>query len=250
MNLNWDQDLLNDFLFLSKFRDPVPSHRSLLSRDEDGFLRLSHPFFSSYFDTLFSSPPDNTQRRSIDEEARRQAQLKREKQEAEEEEAKIYNAFWDAVRRGQDQRVARFLRHRLIPDVDRLHSFGQSNALLDACYYGFSDIVKQLLESGAQVNIVVQARTPLHVASSRGHSDVVRMLLESGADPSPRRATRRNSLRPERPLGRRVAGETPLHAAVREGHDDVVIILLESNADFHQPDTRGFSPFANRFLLG
>src|SRR4051794_27086566 len=105
MNLNWDQDILNDFLFLTKFRDPVPSHHPFSGEREsnqDPFLRLSSALFNSSFPSDFSShfaTLHAQQQRRFEEEVRRRAELRRrkEKEEAEELEARIYDAFWKAV---------------------------------------------------------------------------------------------------------------------------------------------------------
>ena len=53
-----------------------------------------------------------------------------------------------------------------------------------AAYFGHVEIVKLLLERGANPNAKNNiGRTPLHYAAQEGCVDVVRVLLERGADP-------------------------------------------------------------------
>ncbi len=50
---------------------------------------------------------------------------------------------------------------------------------------GFTEIVKMLLEKGANVNAqdkTVIGLTPLMIAADEGHSETVKMLLDKGAD--------------------------------------------------------------------
>lgn len=82
---------------------------------------------------------------------------------------------------------------------------------------GHLDVVKLLLESGANVNARVKDwGTALCSASHNGHLDVVKVLLESGAD-----------LNEEGEL----AEGPPLHVASLHGYLDIVKLLLESGAD-------------------
>lgn len=66
---------------------------------------------------------------------------------------------------------------------------------------GHADIVKKLLEAGAEPNIIYKKNgigyTPLSIASQNGHAEIVKELLENGADPlisaSPIDITRKNN---------------------------------------------------------
>jgi hypothetical protein len=64
------------------------------------------------------------------------------------------------------------------------------NALVYAAAWGRSEAVEQLLDRGAQVNLIPAgfdyAGTPLHYAALRGRREMVDRLLRHGADPSVR----------------------------------------------------------------
>ncbi|KAL2007038.1 hypothetical protein VTN00DRAFT_8476 [Thermoascus crustaceus] len=80
--------------------------------------------------------------------------------------------------------------------------------------HGHEDIVKSLLEKGADINFISERHvTAITAAASYGHKDIVNMLLDSGADP--------NSMG---------AHLNALIAAALKGHKDIVKILLESGA--------------------
>ena len=88
----------------------------------------------------------------------------------------------------------------------------QSTPLLFAASKGFTDVVKVLLDKGADPNEALQnGRTPLHYAASKGHQYVVKLLLERGAA---------QNMADE-------SGRTPLDEAAWGGHHQVVVKLLE-----------------------
>ena len=75
---------------------------------------------------------------------------------------------------------------------------------------GDLDVVRLLLEAGAQKDIVMQdGATALHLAAQNGHLDVVRLLLEAGAH--------KDTVMQD--------GATALHLAAQNGHSDVVRLL-------------------------
>ena len=92
----------------------------------------------------------------------------------------------------------------------------EHTALHVAAIYGKSDVVRTLLDKGADVNAKTRSwRTALHEAAIHGKSDVVRILLDKGAD-----------------VNAKTRGWwTALHMAAKSGKSDIVSILLDKGAD-------------------
>lgn len=84
----------------------------------------------------------------------------------------------------------------------------------DVVDIGYRDIVKLLLENGADVNVVGAHGTPLHVAARIGHVDFAENLLAAGADVDSKAAE----------------GRTPLHLAAATGQIPMVDFLLNAGA--------------------
>ncbi len=88
--------------------------------------------------------------------------------------------------------------------------------LHSAAYRGQVNVVRILLASGSEVNVKTDfGHTPLLLAASHGHTDVVRILIENGADLN----------------AKDVNGSTAIHNAAFYGHTAVVRILLDAGAD-------------------
>jgi ankyrin repeat protein len=88
--------------------------------------------------------------------------------------------------------------------------------LIFAALYGHVEVVRVLLEGGANVDRAnVLGGTALHVAARYGHLDVCRLLLDWGA-----KVDRLDKWQ-----------YTPLHWAAGQGHLSVVKLLVERGAD-------------------
>ena len=86
--------------------------------------------------------------------------------------------------------------------------------LFVACKYGHSEIVRMLIEKGADVTITnTHGESPIFIASCRGFADIVEILLELS--------------NPDVNLEKLLNGATPLFVACQNGHCDVVKLLLE-----------------------
>jgi ankyrin repeat protein len=87
-----------------------------------------------------------------------------------------------------------------------------------AAFFGHVEVVRFLLESGAEVNSPSQNGlkvTPLHSAAAGRHYEIAMLLLEQGANPN---------LRQEGDF-------VPLHSAAQNGQVEMVKLLLQYGAD-------------------
>ncbi|XP_042893803.1 myotrophin-like isoform X2 [Penaeus chinensis] len=79
---------------------------------------------------------------------------------------------------------------------------------------GDLDQVKEAVEKGADVNLAIEGRPPLCLASDYGQLDVIKYLLDKGANVD---STDKH-------------GISALLAAIWEGHTQCVKVLLEAGA--------------------
>ena len=101
-------------------------------------------------------------------------------------------------------------------DVDSRGFNTESTPLLLASYGGHEEVVRVLLECGADVTAQDKdGETPLHWASLNGCVEVARILLERRVD-----ATAKNR-----------DGWTPLHMASEHGYVEIAQLLVEHGAD-------------------
>ena len=90
--------------------------------------------------------------------------------------------------------------------------------LIDACYTGHLDIVKELIQRGSNVNAVGDwgyGRTPLLVAALARRINMMVELINAGADVNFKNRK----------------GKTALFTACEHGDEDVAILLVKSGAD-------------------
>jgi uncharacterized protein len=102
-------------------------------------------------------------------------------------------------------------------------------ALMRAAGAGYVDIVRLLLSKGAQVNANVDDGTPLMVAVRRGHTEIMKLLLAAGADV---KAVHRMGDQALMMAARQRSYRTPS----AEPNAEVVELLLAHGAD---PNARG-----------
>jgi hypothetical protein len=132
--------------------------------------------------------------------------------------------------REKSDNVAKALMADPKTDLEKLDAAGE-NAMMLAALNGDADLVKALIDKGAEVN--KKGWAPLHYAAANGHDDIVRMLLEKSAyidAGSPN-------------------GTTPLMMAARGNYLSTVKVLLDAGADSHIKNQLGLTAldFAKRY---
>ena len=111
--------------------------------------------------------------------------------------------------------------------VDPLKGDG-TTPLITAAMMGHADVVKLLLDEGAEVEKVgINGATALMIAASMGHVEVMKLLLEHGA----------NANTPHK-----FAKSTALHFAAEMGQAGAVRILCEMGADSEATKIQGGRP--------
>lgn len=107
----------------------------------------------------------------------------------------------------------------------------QDFPLIIAAYQGRTQIVKLLLEAGADVSVVDPGMkaTALHAAAYAGQAAAARLLIQHGID-----------IDKQGPHN----GYTALHDAVWQNHAEVVQVLLEAGANVHLTAKSGETPLA------
>jgi uncharacterized protein (TIGR02145 family) len=109
------------------------------------------------------------------------------------------------------------VRQLLEKGADVNAEYGGQTALMFASSHGRIDLVKLLLDKGANVNSrLAGGFSALYGASGYGKTDVVQLLLDKGAD-----ANAKN----------KVDDATPLYIAARGGYRDTAAVLLAKGAD-------------------
>jgi ankyrin repeat protein len=102
-----------------------------------------------------------------------------------------------------------------------------NEALFDAVENGRTDLVRDLVRQGADVDVrgiagkntpyPTKEWTPLLVASHKGYAKIAAILLENGANIH----------------AQNYGTRTPLHVAAEKGHAEIVKMLIAKRADVH-----------------
>ncbi|KAK7109682.1 ankyrin-3-like isoform X2 [Littorina saxatilis] len=87
------------------------------------------------------------------------------------------------AKQGDDQLVQQFLSENI--QIQGSGAEARQSQLYIACFWGIKDIVKQLIQTGADLNKQNKGSlwTPLHAATFQEYGPVVMTLLENGAQP-------------------------------------------------------------------
>ena len=146
--------------------------------------------------------------------------------------------LWQDSRNGNINEVRRLLSFGMM-DINcvRVGRYSSSTPLGEAAKAGRIEMVKLLLDNGAEVDMACgkgNGDTPLTWASWSGYKDVVKLLLKRGADPN--KADK--------------YGCTPLHHIIHSFFsfnslklkESVVKLLLDGGADSNKSDRHGRTP--------
>jgi ankyrin repeat protein len=109
-------------------------------------------------------------------------------------------------------------------------------ALGDACYKGNFDVIKMLIELGADVNggDYGASENPLMHAARHGHLEIAQYLLENGADIE----------------ARSYEGNTPLLFAAWEGQLEMIQFLIKKGADINSTNDMNWNALMQACLQG
>ena len=100
-------------------------------------------------------------------------------------------------------------------------------ALMMASTNGRTEVVKLLLDKGAEVNLKNNyGITALFMASANGHTEIVKLLLDKGAEVNVKNTD---------------DGVTALFMASANGHTGIVKLLLDKGADVNVKNTYGIT---------
>ena len=131
-----------------------------------------------------------------------------------------------AVLKKQDGIITYLLKVRACTPRTQIEKSGAS-PLYDAARMGTYDMVKSLVNYGADPNIATKTGlTPLHQAAARGNLDMVKDLVQAGAEVN---AVAEN-------------GRTPIFYAAERGKASTVNFLLEKKAEVNLADKEGITP--------
>ncbi|KAJ7127852.1 ankyrin repeat-containing domain protein [Mycena epipterygia] len=136
----------------------------------------------------------------------------------------------------------------LLLEKSNLNREKKARALKAACCWGYVDVVRFLLQSGAAVNgLEEEDESPLQVAASMGRTEIVGLLLEKGANANAESKRRGSALQAACHIhhagivrlllenGADAKGhkeeESPLYGAASNGDTDIVGLLLEKGTD-------------------
>src|SRR3989339_601373 len=131
------------------------------------------------------------------------------------------------VKKNEIEKVKDFLKNNREKEIiNAQNSYGKT-PLYQACSKNYKDIVKLLLENGANPNIPNKDKeTPLYWACAKGNLEIVKLLLEKDADVNIANKNR----------------ETPLYPACYLGYLDIVELLLKKGAKVNIPGPNGWPP--------
>lgn len=109
-----------------------------------------------------------------------------------------------------------------------------NSSIVTACKIGLVDIVRVLIEEGADINKAEhEGETPLGIAACYKKFEVCKLLIENGANP----------------LYKNKNGITSIHWAAQGGDVQIIRFLLPFFENISETDNYGFTPLHNAVFL-
>jgi len=106
-------------------------------------------------------------------------------------------------------------KENIIKDLSNLTKEKKGEKLIEASYAGRLDIVKLLIEAGADINIKNNyGVTSLMLASEGGYKEIVKLLIEASADIN----------------AKNIFGDTALMYAYENNHKEIIDLLKRYGA--------------------
>ncbi|HBL98999.1 TPA: hypothetical protein DDZ86_05150 [Candidatus Dependentiae bacterium] len=130
------------------------------------------------------------------------------------------------VKKNEIEKVKDFLKNNREKEIiNAQNSYGKT-PLYQACSKNYKDIVKLLLENGANPNIPNKDKeTPLYWACAKGYLEIVKLLLEKGANPNIANKDK----------------ETPLYLTCSNNFIEITRLLLENGAKVNILNKNGWT---------
>lgn len=121
--------------------------------------------------------------------------------------------FHEAASNGYLDKVKELINKGIDADIEDLDG---GTALFKAVKGGHKEVIKFLIDSGADVNFSNRewGHTPIFTAVASGNGEIIKLLICNGAYVNAKRKD----------------GFTPLHIAAAKGYDKIVKILIENGA--------------------
>lgn len=135
--------------------------------------------------------------------------------------------YFQAVATGQTERVLDLIAKDA--SLANAYSVDGFTPLGFATFFGQRELIKTLLEAGADVNAASRESmkvTPLASAAAAKQTEIARLLIAHGANVNARAA----------------GGHIPLHEAAANGNVDLVKLLIENGVDVNAKTDDGKTP--------